>query len=237
MEYSKFAQNREVFGECSSWAIWDMGAGDSFRFLPDPAEAPKYFLNKSIQKLNRIASQTDLDSIGRDLRTDLILVALNFAERPENQKLAMQRFKYASFHEETTTTSDHRLRDACCGTPLWGSYITDLVKFQGEELQPLRDSSSANVKKILRDEDFMMQQIRGLIAELSQLGCVNPILTAMGNVVFDAFKKPRVIKELKDHLGSDIKIIKVTHYSKAAGIRHSDYVAKVYGELRSYGIM
>lgn len=237
MDYEKFARNREEFGECSSWAVWDMGPGDSFRCLPDQTVAPEYFLNKSVKQLNKISTQSELDSIGRDLRTDLILVALNFAERPANQKQAMRKYQYPSFHEETTTTSDHRLRDLCCGTPLWGSYITDLVKFQDGKLESLRNSSSANVQKLLRDGEFLMEQVVGLGAELNALGCENPTLIAMGNVVFEALSKPGVIDELRAKLSSETRVVKVTHYSKAAGIRHHDYVARVYGELRHHGIM
>ena len=79
-------------GECSKW-----GLGGSFGFLPDPAVAPENFLNKSVQQLIKISTQFELDSIGRDLRTDLVIVALNFAERPASQNQAMRKYQYLSF--------------------------------------------------------------------------------------------------------------------------------------------
>ncbi|MDO5372924.1 MAG: hypothetical protein Q4F10_05680 [Corynebacterium glutamicum] len=40
------------------------------------------------------------------------------------------------------------------------------------------------MQKLLRDGEFLMEQVVGLGAELHALGCENPTLMAMGNVVF-----------------------------------------------------
>ncbi len=46
-----------------------------------------------------------------------------------------------------------------------------------------------------------------------------------------------MIDELRAKLGSDTRAVKVTHYSKGAGIYHDDYMARVFGELKHHGIM
>ena len=142
MCFERFESNRAKYGQCSSWAVWNQGACEYLRFEPDAEAAPGFFLNTSVRKLNAICSQRDLDGLGWRLNPNVVLVALNFAERDERTKAATAGIDYHAFHEETSLTSDQRLRDACCGTGLWGGYLTDLVKFDGDELTPFRSSKA-----------------------------------------------------------------------------------------------
>lgn len=120
----------------------------------------------------------------------------------------------------------------CLGTPLWGAYLTDLAKFEGTRLTPIRDSTAINIERALRDENFRNNQVSGLTRELRALGSQNPTIIALGNAVYKSLQRPDAVAQIKDSLGEDTQIVKVTHYSKATGIRHSDYVARVYEELR-----
>ena len=232
--FEQFSLNKAKYGDCSSWAFWKIGACENQRFAPDPETAPKFFLNSSVRDLNKIASKADYESVAKPIRIDVVLLALNFAERDENTKKATTPFAFHAFHEETSLTSDHRLRDACLGTPLWGSYITDLVKFENGELTPVRDSKAVNIKQRLRNEDFLHDQVEGLCVELSDLGCLNPTIVALGNDVHDALTRGRqesAFTKIQTSLGPGTRIIRIPHYSKAAGISHHDYVGRVYREL------
>ena len=234
MDFERFESNRSKYGQCSSWAVWNQGACEYLRFEPDAEAAPGFFLNTSVRKLNAICSQRDLDGLGWRLNPNVVLVALNFAERDERTKAATAGIHYHAFHEETSLTSDQRLRDACCGTGLWGGYLTDLVKFDGDELTPFRSSKADPIIRRLRDPAFRQMQVSGLIKELEALGSRSPVVVALGNEVFSALNQTSSKQAISETLGGDTKILKVTHYSKAAGIRHSDYVAVVRKQIRDH---
>lgn len=233
MDFKTFDANRKKYGACSSWAVWNMGACEHLRYAPDAVRAPKFYLNRAVASLNGIASQADLTALGWTLNPNVVLVALNFAERDDLTKTAIEDIAFHAFHEETTTTSDQRLRDACCGTPMWGGYITDLVKIVDGRIQPIRNSQSKPIKKMLSDECFRTEQVNGLVEELQQLQVASPVIISLGNDVHNVLTRPTVRKRLNSQLGRDTRILKITHYSKAAAIRHSDYVARVYNELRT----
>lgn len=216
------------------------GACETTRYAPNPDVAPRLFLNTAVKTLNSIHTEDEYESRAKDLHTRFVLVALNFAERSPQVQEATSGLAFHSFHEETTTTSDHRLRDACLGTPLWGSYITDLVKFVDGVLSPVRDSKASNIERRLRVPEFLGEQVDGLCYELSRLGCENPTIVALGNAVYSALTSNREIQalvKLQQVLGDGTRINKVPHYSKAAAMSHHDYVARVYRALRGFSIM
>lgn len=236
LTFHAFAHNRATYGQCSSWAVWRQGSAEHIRFQPAPTTAPDFWLNAAVKQLAGVASQQDLDTLGWQLNPNVVLVALNFAERDAATKEATKALPYHAFHEETTLTSDHRLRDACCGTTLWGGYLTDLVKFNGTTLEPLRDSNAAAVQRRLRCKDYLENQVRGLSVELRQLGSHNPVVVALGNAVYAALAAPSSLELLRTELGAGTRVVKLTHYSRAAGLAHSDYVATVYRQLRDHGL-
>ena len=188
MCFERFESNRAKYGQCSSWAVWNQGACEYLGFEPDAGAAPGFFVNTSVRKLNAICSQRDLDGLGWRLNPNVVLVALNFAERDERTKAATAGIDYHAFHEETSLTSDQRLRDACCGTGLWGGYLTDLVKFDGDELTPFRSSKADPIIHRLRDPAFRQMQVTGLIKELEALDSRSPVVVALGNDVFQCLE-------------------------------------------------
>lgn len=236
LSFPAFAHNRATYGQCSSWAVWRQGAAEHIRFQSAPTPAPDFWLNTAVRDLAAVSSQEDLEALKWRLNPNVVIVALNFAERDAATKEATKALPYHVFHEETTYTSDHRLRDACCGTLLWGGYLTDLVKFAGTTLKPLRDSNAAAVQKQLANTEFLEHQVRGLCTELQELGSQDPVIVALGNAVYAALTKACSTEILRGELGQATRIVKLTHYSRAAGIAHSDYVAKVYRQLREHGL-
>ncbi|ALC05680.1 hypothetical protein CDES_06285 [Corynebacterium deserti GIMN1.010] len=143
-----------------------------------------------------------------------ILVAFNFAERFHHQKQTMAKVACTSFHEEMALSSDNRLRDACGGTPLWGAYITDFIKFDEGQLSPLRESKPVKVAAFLNRKQYGEEQVAGLIDELKELGCTNPKIVALGSDVFKALDRSDSIEMLKAGLGEGAKVYRVTLYSK-----------------------
>lgn len=236
MKYEVFQQVREAYGTCASWAVWDQGACERLRYQPDP-RVPSFFLNRAVKRLNAVNSQADLDGLGWELDPHVVLVALNFAERTGEVRDVVSRLNFHAFHEETTVTSDQRLRDACCGTPLWGGYITDLVKMHRGVVQPVRNSSAAEVARLLRSSEFRRDQINGLVAELQLLGCSDPLIVSLGNDVHRVLSSLSVTDRLKEICGQGTRVVKVTHYSRATGIRFSDYVHRVYQELANQSVL
>lgn len=235
VDFLAFAALRATYGACASWAVWDRGPDEEIQWHPDQQRAPDLVLNTFVQRLQSVNDQAALDEIG-PFRSDRVLVALNFAERDESLGLAGEGLYFSAFHEEFSISSDHRLREACAGTSLWGGYLTDLVKFDGSLVAPVRDSKAPVVAKMLRDATFRDEQIAGLITELRTLGSVSPVIVAFGNVVFEHLSAPDVLGQLRAELGVDTRVVRVTHYSKAAGIKRDEYVNRVRAALIEEGV-
>ena len=102
-----------------------------------------------------------------------------------------------NFHSDLPSGNDYKMRYAVNGTPLWGSYITDIIKYYQEV-----DSSKA-VKYATSHPEIMRQNIEAFKDELRLLGG-NPIIFALGEASFDLMKK---------YLHGDYTIIKIKHYS------------------------
>lgn len=126
LSFDQFMANKRDYGECASWAIWKLGVCEHLRYTPHLLTAPTFHLNKAVQTLNAIATEQDFDTFAGDLHTDVVLVALNFAERDIATKQATTGLAFHAFHEETKTTSDQHLR----GNEIGGAHITDLAKFE-----------------------------------------------------------------------------------------------------------
>lgn len=190
------------YGKVSSWAVWKDGVIDE--------------INDVVIDLNNIETQKELEQF--NLKNNVILVALNAAYRKDINTTA-EKYKFKSFHEETKTTSDHRLK-AICGEKsiLNGAYITDLVKRdETGELNGYIESNSKNVKsKLKSDKLFYNLQIDTLLHELGTegLNSNNPIIICLGGVVYEFLNSVSTKKKIREQLGETTQIIKIPHYSK-----------------------
>ena len=167
----KFKELQEKYGLHASWAVW---AGETDR--------PK-------------SNMSDLsifkeDSILRQLNPSSILVAYNFSV--EGKVLR----PWENFHGENGEA--YKLRYALKDTPLWGAYMTDIIK-------DFVDPDAASVKEYLKDNtEVVRQNIERFEKEVNDLEVNSPCLYALGNDVFEI---------LKTHLSSRFKIHKITHYA------------------------
>ena len=175
MDYQIFDLMRTRYGLCGSWTVWNESP-----WSPDSIRAPQLKLDSVVRTFGEVRSQQQLDTELPSLRTDLVLVALNFAERAAGITAVTDRLSFASFHEECGRTSDRRLREACKGNGLEGAYITDLVKMRNGTLAPFRSSKSMPINTLLRDPRFVREQVDGLCEELQTLGSRNPLIVGLG---------------------------------------------------------
>lgn len=223
VSYKVFTDMREHFGSCGSWALWNDDTDESV-FRPENS-GKKVLLNSIVKTFNGIQDEKDFDSANLELRNDVVILALNFASRPKNDYYLSEDIRFASFHEAHGSTSDFRLEAACEDNSeiLSGAYITDLVKFNGEKLEGIVNSSSCVIDWFLKNkEGFREQQVNGLIKELKLLGSENPLIVCLGNVVFSAINHKESIKKLKA-IWPGLRIIKITHYSKSVRKTLAEY--------------
>lgn len=229
MDYQIFDLMRTRYGLCGSWAVWN-----DTTWHPGPIGAPRLKLDSVVRTFGDVRSQQDLDNDLPSLRTDLVLVALNFAERAADITAVTDRLSFASFHEECGRTSDRRLRGACKANGLEGAYITDLVKMRNGTLAPFRSSKSMPINTLLRDPRFVREQIEGLCEELQTLGSHDPLIIGLGAVVFKALHAPASLGALRKCCGDGTQVARITHYSSMTGMTLPTYISRVGQELADF---
>lgn len=229
MDYQIFDLMRTRYGLCGSWAVWNEST-----WHPDPIRAPQLKLDSVVRTFGEVRSQQQLDTELPSLRTDLVLVALNFAERAAGITAVTDRLSFASFHEECGRTSDRRLREACKGNGLEGAYITDLVKMRNGTLAPFRSSKSMPINTLLRDPRFVREQVDGLCEELQTLGSRNPLIVGLGAQVYKALYAPASLDKLRETCGNGTQVARITHYSSMTGMTLPTYISRVGQELADF---
>lgn len=229
MDYQIFDLMRTRYGLCGSWAVWNEST-----WHPDPIRAPQLVLDSVVRTFAGVRSQHHLDSDLPSLRTDLVLVALNFAERAPDITDVTDNLSFASFHEECGRTSDRRLREACKGNGLEGAYITDLVKMRNDTLAPFRSSKSMPINTLLRDPRFVREQIEGLCEELQTLGSRNQLIVGLGAQVYKALYAPASLGALRESSGVGTQVARITHYSSMTGMALPTYISRVGQELADF---
>ncbi len=166
------------YGKVASWAVWDK-AGDK----------PKSNISNM-----EIFGITTNSSILKVLRTDVVMVALNFArdiEMPE---------PFLNFHDSNPHGQDYKIRYAFEGTDYYGAYMTDVIK----DFPML---SSKDVLKYLRDKPHeVSEQIDGFRNELKFIGAHRPIILAFGRDTYEILNKNLSNTDYT-------KLIALTHYS------------------------
>lgn len=220
---------RTRYGLCGSWTVWNESP-----WSPDSIRAPQLKLDSVVRTFGEVRSQQQLDTELPSLRTDLVLVALNFAERAAGITAVTDRLSFASFHEECGRTSDRRLREACKGNGLEGAYITDLVKMRNGTLAPFRSSKSMPINTLLRDPRFVREQVDGLCEELQTLGSRNPLIVGLGAQVYKALYAPASLDKLRETCGNGTQVARITHYSSMTGMTLPTYISRVGQELADF---
>lgn len=93
MDYQIFDLMRTRYGLCGSWTVWNESP-----WSPDSIRAPLLKLDSVVRTFGEVRSQQQLDTELPSLRTDLVLVALNFAERAAGITAVTDRLSLSLIH-------------------------------------------------------------------------------------------------------------------------------------------
>jgi len=168
----KFEFIKEKYGHWTSWAIW-ANAGDT----------PK----SNVGDLSIFSG----DGFLTQLNSEVVLVGLNISRGDI-------KFPLANFHDARSEATDYKIRYALKDTPLWGGYMTDIIK-------DFNEKESGKMMSYLRsNKEFEKSNAAIFQEELNDLGCINPTIIAFGN---DAHSI--LLRNFKDQY----KILKVPHYA------------------------
>lgn len=176
IDIDKYQKIKERFGWCGSWAIWAAKQTDK----------PK----DGISDLS-VFDPTTNSHLLDTLHSNYVAVGLNIS-----RSIAGPAF--SNFHSGNPRATDYKIRHAFEGTPLWGAYMTDILK-DFEEV----DSSKAvaYLKDHPEEFDDHAQQFK---EELDLLQAHDATLVAFG----------RATEKLLRRLGDpSLKIISIKHYA------------------------
>jgi hypothetical protein len=141
IDQAKFKLIKKKYGHYASWAVWTAGG-----------ERPK----DSIGDLS-IFEIEEKDNLLRQLNPDVVLVGLNISRGTIQCPLG-------NFHDGRAHSQDYKLRYALKDTPLWGAYITDIIKDFDEK-------ASGKVMAYLRsNKSFEKDNVEIFREELRDLG-------------------------------------------------------------------
>ena len=133
------------------------------------------------------------------LHNKFVLVGLNGSGK-HDEFLEFNKAWY-NFHSDYSYGHDYKMRYAFEGTPIWGSYITDIIKYYQEV------DSGKVAKYVKSNPSVHKENIDSFEEELTLLGG-NPVLVALGGPTYTF---------LKENLVSDYKIVRIKHYSYTIG--------------------
>lgn len=148
--------------------------------------APKDAAGKEKSGMDALPTEDVLN----ELNPNVVLVGLNISRQIERP--------FGNFHPTYSAAQDYKLRYALQNTMFWGAYMTDIIKDFEQKV------SGKLMKFLHKNKSFEQENIAKFEEELADLGCVNPILIALGN---DSYKI------LKRNFGDKYRIYKVSHYS------------------------
>jgi len=170
----KFDFIKEKYGYCSSWAIWAK-VGDT----------PK----SNMGDLSVLDPNVDKNLLSK-LNPNIVLVALNFAADIDHED-------WEVFHKYRQYGTDFKTRFALRNTPLWGAYMTDILKNYPEV------DSQKVLSHIKKHPELEQQNVESFRQELKDIGTEKPRLIAFGNIVHEILKRNL----------DEFEIIKIPHYA------------------------
>lgn len=140
---------------------------------------------------NEKSNIDDLSIIQHDkLNSKFIIVGLNVSN-----KIIID---FSNFHSNSKYANDYKLRYALSNTPLWGCYMTDLIKNYEEK------KSNCLIKYLKENKEILLKNILLFEEEINFIGSQNPIIIACGTKCYNILHK---------YMKNTYKIYKTTHYS------------------------
>jgi len=178
IEEQLYYEITKKYGKVASWAVWEKAG-----------EKPKSNIS-NMDILNISKNPLTL----RILRTDVVMVALNFAREVEMNE------PFLNFHDSNPHGQDYKIRFAFDGTKYYGAYMTDIIK----DFPML--SSKDVLKHLKNNPEEITNQINAFKEELEFIGGNKPIILAFGK---DAFN---ILNQNMDRADYS-ELISLTHYS------------------------
>lgn len=175
----KFEFIKSKYQFWSSWAVW-----------ADEGDTPK----SNIGDLSVLDPKMNSNLLSI-LNPNFVLVALNISRGDI-------KIPFANFHDARPEATDFKIRYAIKNTPLWGAYMTDIIKDFDEKI------SGKVVKYLKENKNFENENANFFLKELSDIGSQNPTLIAFGNDTFNILNRK---------FANRFKILKVPHYANYTG--------------------
>jgi len=172
----KFDFILEKYGHWASWAVW--------------AEQEPNKPKSNLGDLTILDPQKN-KSLLEQINPNVVIVALNFSD-------GAVKFPLGNFHDNNSVGTAFKLRYALKNTPLWGSYLTDIIKDYDQK------ESGKVVSYLSSNKSIERKNVEIFREELKDLGSERPIIMALGNAVYEI---------LKSNLGEEYEILKVPHYA------------------------
>jgi hypothetical protein len=170
MKKDLFSKIKKKYSQVGSWAIW--------------AEAS----NSDTSNIKIFDIKTNKDLL-TTLHTRYIFVALNISSPIDKAR------PFGNFHGGKR---DFMLRDAVKGTPLWGAYMTDIIKFHPEV------NSTAVLRYFNKNPQELKSHFDHFKQEITDLGTTeNTQVIALGVLAYKLLLKAKLSN----------KLFKLTHYS------------------------
>ncbi|AWW49675.1 hypothetical protein POPA111323_02645 [Polynucleobacter paneuropaeus] len=171
----KFDEIKSCYWRVASWAVWAESRGLPADNVGD-------------------LSIFDSDHVLDELNPIVVIVGLNIS-RNDIEK------PFANFHSSNPRAKDFKLRYAFKDTPLWGGYMTDILK-------DLEEKSSGEVlKKLKENPQLERENVQSFLEEINSLGYHDPLIIALGDATY------KIIKQNFKRLDIDYEVIKIKHFS------------------------
>ena len=181
-----FNNLKKKYGGHSSWAVW-----------AEQTDKPK----SNMEDLSIFENKEILET----LNPEIVLVALNFA-------IDIKMKPWENFHGKNGEV--YKLRYALKNSPLWGSYMTDII------VGYVDPNANTTMEYLRHNPNFVLENVKRFEKEIKDLNSDNPILYALGNDVFEI---------LNNNLSNKYKIKKISHY--AYRVNKEKYKEKVWEQL------
>jgi len=175
----KFNLIKDKYAFCSSWAIW-----------ADEDGKPK----SNVGDLTVLDPDINKDLLGQ-LNTEVVLVGLNISRGDI-------KYPFANFHDSRSVATDFKIRFALRDSPVWGGYMTDIIKDFEQKI------SGKVISYLKNNKSFEEENVQVFRQELVDIGAKNPSLIAFGN---DSYRI------LNRYLKDEFRILKIPHYANYTG--------------------
>jgi hypothetical protein len=166
---------KKEHGSHASWAVW-----------ADEGDTPK----SNMGDLSVLDPHINKDLLSQ-LNPNVVLVGLNISRGGIHEP-------FSNFHDKRPEATDYRTRFAVKNSPLWGAYMTDIIK---DFEQKISGAVSAYLRQ---NRAFEQENAKTFRQELSDIGSVAPTLIAFGNITHDILQR---------NFKNEFQILKVPHYA------------------------